>query len=219
MKKCTQCKKSLPLESFTKHCRAKDGLTQKCKKCSSVISKRYRDNHKKEISLRDKLYKNKNKAKVKAQSNVYRSKNRERLAAASKKRYDSATPEEVLERSRKKRAYTQNVPESVKQRKREYDKKYFSSQRGKEVTSLSIRKRRAQKLSSEDGTITHQTLAKLMDDQDSKCSYCSTALDLQPKGDVHLDHVVPLSKGGIHSINNVVWSCASCNHKKSNRLL
>jgi 5-methylcytosine-specific restriction endonuclease McrA len=30
----------------------------------------------------------------------------------------------------------------------------------------------------------------------------------------HQDHVVPLSKGGIHGIENVVPSCAKCNYAK-----
>lgn len=36
---------------------------------------------------------------------------------------------------------------------------------------------------------------------------------------VHLDHIYPISKGGIHSITNVVWSCASCNLRKSDSVI
>ena len=42
------------------------------------------------------------------------------------------------------------------------------------------------------------------------CYYCNCELDEKK----HLDHYIPLSKGGTHSIDNVVWSCASCNLKK-----
>ena len=47
-----------------------------------------------------------------------------------------------------------------------------------------------------------------------RCVYCGTS-----GGRLTLDHVVPRSRGGESSWENVVTSCASCNHKKGNRLL
>jgi hypothetical protein len=32
--------------------------------------------------------------------------------------------------------------------------------------------------------------------------------------DCHADHIVPLTKGGLHAIENLCVSCGSCNHKK-----
>ena len=204
MKVCNQCKTEKPLSSYNKKSSAKDGHYHTCKPCKASIDKDYRD---------------RNKERLKLNNSLYRKENRSAIAATNRKRYYSCTSEEIEERKRKKREYAKNSSEEVKQRKREYDKAYFASEAGKKVTALSAKKRRAQKLSSEDGTITYQSLEALMTSQDSKCKYCSTDLDLQPKGFVHLDHVIPLSKGGVHSIDNVVWSCAPCNHKKSDKLL
>jgi 5-methylcytosine-specific restriction endonuclease McrA len=47
-----------------------------------------------------------------------------------------------------------------------------------------------------------------------RCVYCGTS-----GGRLTLDHVVPRSRGGESSWENVVTSCATCNHKKGNRLL
>jgi 5-methylcytosine-specific restriction endonuclease McrA len=47
-----------------------------------------------------------------------------------------------------------------------------------------------------------------------RCVYCGTT-----GGRLTLDHVVPRSRGGESSWENVVTSCASCNHKKGDRLL
>ena len=47
-----------------------------------------------------------------------------------------------------------------------------------------------------------------------KCVYCGTV-----SGRLTLDHVVPRSRGGESIWENVVTSCAACNHKKGNRLL
>jgi 5-methylcytosine-specific restriction endonuclease McrA len=47
-----------------------------------------------------------------------------------------------------------------------------------------------------------------------RCVYCGSS-----SGRLTLDHVVPRSRGGDSVWENVVTSCAPCNHKKGNRLL
>ncbi|MFQ5834566.1 MAG: HNH endonuclease, partial [bacterium] len=48
------------------------------------------------------------------------------------------------------------------------------------------------------------------------CQYCGKKFKPQ---DLNLDHVVPLSRGGKDSWDNVVCSCVSCNLRKGNRTL
>src|SRR6266566_2813693 len=43
--------------------------------------------------------------------------------------------------------------------------------------------------------------------------------DFVPFEEMHMDHVVPLSKGGLHCYYNVQTGCAPCNLAKSNRIL
>ncbi len=45
-----------------------------------------------------------------------------------------------------------------------------------------------------------------------RCQYCGSAAE-------NLDHVVPRSKGGSHSWENVVAACRSCNNRKQDHLL
>ncbi len=45
------------------------------------------------------------------------------------------------------------------------------------------------------------------------CQYCGS------KGDLTFDHVLPRSKGGLTSWENVVAACSPCNLRKANRLL
>lgn len=40
-----------------------------------------------------------------------------------------------------------------------------------------------------------------------------------PFDEMHLDHVIPVSKGGTHTWSNVQTGCASCNQVKSNSIL
>lgn len=45
-----------------------------------------------------------------------------------------------------------------------------------------------------------------------KCVYCDSG-----EGPFHLDHVVPVSRGGSNSIDNLVVACAACNLSKGDR--
>lgn len=47
------------------------------------------------------------------------------------------------------------------------------------------------------------------------CQYCGKRF---PRGELSLDHVVPLSRGGHTSWTNVVCSCVECNKRKGGRL-
>lgn len=56
------------------------------------------------------------------------------------------------------------------------------------------------------------TRAGLMYRDRYRCAYCGGRADT-------IDHVVPRSKGGAHSWQNCVASCAKCNHRKADRML
>lgn len=43
---------------------------------------------------------------------------------------------------------------------------------------------------------------------ENKCAYCESDIDIT------LDHIVPLSKGGLDYTSNIVACCKSCNHSK-----
>jgi 5-methylcytosine-specific restriction endonuclease McrA len=45
----------------------------------------------------------------------------------------------------------------------------------------------------------------------SDCFYCGASEDIT------LDHVIPLSRGGRHSIGNIVPACGKCNYSKNNK--
>jgi 5-methylcytosine-specific restriction endonuclease McrA len=47
------------------------------------------------------------------------------------------------------------------------------------------------------------------------CQYCSTTL---PSGELTLDHVIPRSRGGLSTWENLVACCHPCNRRKGNQL-
>lgn len=54
----------------------------------------------------------------------------------------------------------------------------------------------------------------LKEEQENKCAYCS-------RDDVKLtvEHMLPLSRGGKHCMNNIVVACTTCNFSKHNKTL
>ena len=56
------------------------------------------------------------------------------------------------------------------------------------------------------------TRAALMHRDGHRCGYCNAKATT-------VDHVIPRSRGGAHSWENCVASCAPCNHRKADKLL
>ena len=46
------------------------------------------------------------------------------------------------------------------------------------------------------------------------CYYCEARV---PSDKIHFDHIIPLSKGGQHSVENICVSCSACNQEKHNK--
>lgn len=69
------------------------------------------------------------------------------------------------------------------------------------------------KLAASDGSLTAKALVRLFA-RARRCAYCRVVMRSRDKS---LDHVVPLSRGGAHSILNVVISCKRCNARKHAR--
>jgi 5-methylcytosine-specific restriction endonuclease McrA len=87
------------------------------------------------------------------------------------------------------RAWEQSNPQKVKA---------FKSKRKALVRNASVHK------------ITNAEILKLYS---SPCFYCGL------NGIMHIDHVVPISRGGNHSIGNLVAACQLCNLSKSSKTI
>jgi len=55
-----------------------------------------------------------------------------------------------------------------------------------------------------------EMIEALWSEQDASCYYCGTSLSLG----FDLEHMLPLSRGGLHDWRNVCLSCRTCNLKK-----
>jgi len=141
----------------------------------------------------------------------YRSKNKEKIAEG-KIRYREENRERYLEHSRN--YYYSNIEEFSKK-----GKLYRASDAGKEVIARNNTKRELQIRETRDGSITSNTLDELFLEQNGTCYICNQDLTQLKHKNVHLDHIIPLTRGGKHTLANVAWSCASCNLRKGDKLL
>ena len=51
------------------------------------------------------------------------------------------------------------------------------------------------------------------------CQYCSVSLADEPHLLLEVDHVIPISKGGLSVLENLQTLCWRCNRSKSNKIL
>ena len=141
------------------------------------------------------LYVEKNKQHIKQQKQEYREKNKERI-----KEYTAKYQQEHAEEIRLKKAeYKKNNPELIVE---------ITQRRRAKIYEVTF-----EKFSVQDVLETYGTL----------CHICQEKIDLKAprstKGQgwekgLHLDHVIPISKGGDHTLANVKPAHAKCNMLK-----
>lgn len=100
-------------------------------------------------------------------------------------------------------AYYSKNKESILKKNKEYHIE------NPHISKLKKAKRRLRIENWNDGTITSEFLTWLLNSQNNKCVYCNWELI-----DKQLDHIIPLSKMGLHSFTNVQWLCKTCNLSK-----
>ena len=81
-----------------------------------------------------------------------------------------------------------------------------------EILSRNAR-RRAREKNAPLNDLTHAQWLEIQTAQNHRCYYCGK----RRKGKLTRDHLTPLSKGGAHTLHNVIAVCGSCNSRKGTR--
>ena len=226
-KRCSKCRQSKTLESFGKSQGGRYGRASQCKQCRSIYFAEYRKANSAKIAQKNAAWYVKTKPARQEASKKYRSQNKEQVSA-SKIAWAKNNPDKV--RAIQAR-YRENNKEKVEKRRRDYlernakriaerEKQYRENNkelvrarqkswrlRNPEAFKQYNNLRRARRLANKTYKVTKKEIAKLLS---MPCFYCGQKSE-------HIDHRLPISRGGSHSIGNIVGACASCNQSKHNK--
>lgn len=211
-KTCNKCDVSKPLSDFTKLTRNKDGRHGTCRECRGSAEKlrratkrldpeyRAADNAKNRERLRAKYAADPEVARE--YHRAWRAENRDKVRAAVNKYYYK-DHESTKARARDRYAVR---PENG----RKSSARYRAANPVKIAGSNAARQ--AAKLNATvDGPVDYAAIYAAHDN----CYLCGRTL-VNP---VHMDHVIPLSRGGAHSIGNLLPAHNRCNLRKHDKLL
>lgn len=147
-----------------------------------------------------KRWRESNSEKAKASAKRWYETNRERACAAQKARRAADPVARKASEKRYRENYLAKHPERAREAWRRYRKTH------PEVSREHGRQRRARLNLVETSPF---DVGQLFDDYARLCAYC-----LEPATEI--DHVVAITKGGGHTIENCVPTCRTCNSSKNN---
>lgn len=198
-KYCTMCEKEFPLS--TEHFYFHGGSpSSKCKSCELIKQKEYVERNREKVLEQKRIYRN--KPENKARTKKYLEDNKERIAEVAKI-YHKKNETRIKELHQ---IYVEEHKEELKAKR----KIYMRSERGKEIFRVCNQKRRALKRNAFP-TLSRSDWKECLEFFDYKDAYTGLPMEV-----ISQDHVIPLSKGGIHSKRNVVPCDNRINSSKQN---
>lgn len=193
-KTCSACKIEQPLENYSKDSTQPTGLNYQCKACRSFINKK--------AYLADKTVTETHQTCTlcltekelcefyKDSRGVY---GRMSKCKNCHNKICSANNKKNPEASKASAArWRKNNPEKIK---------------AKNSATKSRRRKSERKLFS------HDDWQSILRQYHLSCAYCGCG------GDLTMDHVVPLIRGGRHSVGNIIPACRSCNSSKGRKFI
>ncbi len=217
-KRCSKCGEVKPLDKFAKDKRKRDGRTSACKDCFNAWYRGYWATNVAEELERNRAYREANREKERERHRIYRQTKPEK-ARESGRVYRASNVERERERhriyreaNREKARQTERAryaanSEKEHERNRRYRQTYREVERAKKA------RRKARERGAE-GTFTANDITYLYENQNGLCFWCSVALN----GMYHVDHIIPLIRGGSNWPSNLGLTCASCNLSKNDKL-
>jgi 5-methylcytosine-specific restriction endonuclease McrA len=128
-------------------------------------------------------------------------------AAAAAAKYEA---ENKARAAARKKADREANPEKYRRRLAEYN----ATEAGKLNRHLRKLRRRAREFHADMRELTPTDWRRLVDRYRGCCAYCGAS-----DKPLTREHIIPLARGGRHSIGNILPVCGSCNYSKADRLL
>ncbi len=130
------------------------------------------------------------------------------------KEYENNTSKKYYEQNKERlKEYSRNYRKNNKEKINSHRREYY---RRNPYTILNSTQKRIALKNELKATLTKQEWEEILDKFNYSCAYCGVnqnELDYT----LHQEHIVPLSKGGEYTKENIIPACKSCNCKKHNR--
>lgn len=224
-KECTRCHETKIIQEFHRQTKSPDGYRTVCKKCRAIAEGKVYIPHEPEgfkycrhcermLPATPEYYQRTPHGKYglesrcrdckKGESRIYHYTQNEVILLRKRNNY-KANPEKEIKRSRDFR---------VKNPTYIHDWYINSKERLTPLRRVYSAKRRALEAQA-DGYHTTDDIEQIYFDQEGRCGYCG----IQLFGKYHLEHIVPLSRGGSNWPDNLLLTCSDCNLSKNDKTL
>jgi len=187
-KVCTKCKTWKPVERIRKRAALRDGYDSVCRDCLNAASREWRKNNRERVSQLNREFYEANREERKAYHRQYRQDHLEHMRILGRK-YRRENGKYFRDYMRQ---WSRANPDKI--RTRDYARRSRKKGNG--------------------GSFTVAEWEQLKKLYNYTCLRCKKQ---EPEIKLTIDHIVPLSKGGCHSIENVQPLCQSCNSAKWNK--
>lgn len=242
IKHCWKCGMHKTITEFGKNKSNSDGMQSRCKECDKQLAKQYRENNKEKVREKAKLKYHENADHYKQQFCEYGKNNAEKIKKRKKEHYEDhkdvklqiqkdyyeKNKEKVLEYQKQYRKenrevillnlrmyYVQNK-DTLKKKQAEW----YRSEEGREKTYQNNLKRRSYKHHVRFYGVKRKNI---LNRDDWTCQNCGCKVHDRTTGDwntpdkAHIDHVIPISKGGNSEPSNLQVLCRTCNLSKQDK--
>lgn len=162
--------------------------------------KKYREKHKDERSQQNREWCARNREKRRLRR-IELDSNRQEELKEYRRQYTKKNREEILS---KMKAYRDSNKEKMRALQKEWRDK------NPDVVLFHTRTRKS-RIRGQGGSVSKAELDTILESQKHICIGCGISLR---ESTPHMDHIMPLSKGGTHSADNIQFLCAPCNQSK-----
>jgi hypothetical protein len=203
---CSMCKKELPLMSFSKHKSSKNGIRSYCKECAKGYKNKWDEENRDKNLAYKKQYNKEHALQNIEYSKQYRIEHLEHCREYDKQRYQSMKEEKKIYSHNKCREYYKEHRENIIKKVKQYTILNREKTKVYKKKNKLLRKEISSNLPC---TFTSSQWEECLAYFDNKCAYCDTETNMTQ------DHVIPVTKGGSYTADNIIPTCCSCNSSKN----
>jgi 5-methylcytosine-specific restriction endonuclease McrA len=221
-KRCSKCSEEKVLTEFNRHSGRKDGFATECKQCKHAIDKSYANTHKEALkdymagyyaTHKEELLQGnreryqENRSEYLAQQREYRAEHLGEIRARDRARHWTRRDIDIARAAAWSREHRDYVIAQCKAR--------YQANKSRALGDA-VKRYLKRKGLSESQFVSDVDRRAIYDRDGGMCQLCHEPVDYDA---MHLDHIIPLSKGGTHEPGNVQTAHGFCNRKKAAKVV